>query len=168
MKSGFKSLAIAGLLSITTLGALAQEGSSTMEDHHSMMNSQRMQKRNPEKMQAMVEKHMADLKSKLKISSEQEGAWATFHAAMKPNNKMQENKPDPAEMENLSTPQRIEKMKSLRKQHMAEMNAMMEKREESIKTFYAVLTPEQKKTFDQEHARMMNKNGKRNLKHLDN
>ena len=96
MKSGFKSLAIAGLLSITTLGALAQEGSSTMEDHHSMMNSQRMQKRNPEKMQAMVEKHMADLKSKLKISSEQEGAWATFHAAMKPNNKMQENKPDPA------------------------------------------------------------------------
>jgi hypothetical protein len=48
----------------------------------------------------------------------------------------------------LPTPERIDQMKTLRSQHMGEMNAAMDKRGEATKTFYATLTPEQKKTFD--------------------
>jgi Spy/CpxP family protein refolding chaperone len=36
---------------------------------------------------------------------------------------------------------------------MAKMNAAMDKRGEATKTFYAVLSPEQQKTFDAEHKK---------------
>jgi len=52
--------------------------------------------------------------------------------------------PDPAEMAKLSTPERIDKMKSLRAEHQAEAD----KRAEATKAFYAVLTADQKKVFD--------------------
>jgi Spy/CpxP family protein refolding chaperone len=42
----------------------------------------------------------------------------------------------------------------MHKEHMAVMEAAMDKRAEATKTFYATLSAEQKKTFDEEHARM--------------
>jgi Spy/CpxP family protein refolding chaperone len=53
-----------------------------------------------------------------------------------------------ADMAKLTTPERIDKMKALGAQHMAEMTAAMDKRAEATKAFYAVLTPEQQKVFD--------------------
>ena len=49
---------------------------------------------------------------------------------------------------------RIDKMKALRTQHMTDMNAAMDKRDQATKTLYAALSPEQQKVFDSEHARM--------------
>ena len=53
-----------------------------------------------------------------------------------------------AEMEKLGMPERLDKMKEMHQKrhdmHMAEM----EKRHAVVKTFYAVLTPDQKKVFD--------------------
>lgn len=153
MKTPFKCLAIAVFLATTGFAANAQTP-ATMGDHKAMMGEGRMQKMDPAKMDAMVSKHLADLKAKLKLAPEQEFSWKTFAEAMKPNAKMQENRPDRAELDKLTTPERIDKMKAMRNQHMSDMNAAMDKRDEATKTFYATLSAEQKKTFDAEHARM--------------
>jgi hypothetical protein len=163
MKPAFKSLVIAGLLATSGFAAFSQS-TAPMGDHGSMaqdggmMNhgeKGRMGKMDSAKMEAMVAKHLSQLKSKLKITAAQEPAWTTFTAAMKPvGGMMEKHEAERAEMAKLTTPERIDKMHSLRAQHMADMNAAMDKRDEATKTFYATLTAEQKKTFDAEHARM--------------
>jgi len=103
---------------------------------------------NPARMQARMDKHLASLKAKLKLSAAKEADWATFVGAMKPPTDMQARQAQHDELAKLPTPERIDKMKALRSQHMTEMTAAMDKRGEATKTFYATLTPEQKKTFD--------------------
>ena len=113
------------------------------------MRHDRMGKMDPAKMQAMIDKRNAALKALLKLTAAQEGAWTTYTAAMKPPVGMMANqRPDPAEMARLTTPERIDKMKALRAQHMGEMTAAMDKHAEATKAFYVVLTPEQQKAFD--------------------
>lgn len=153
MKRTFKSLLIAGLLAGAGFAAYSQ-GPGAMMGHDNMGSSHRMGRMDPAKMDQMVAKHLASLKTKLKITSAQEGAWTTFAAAMKPASDMMNKRPDRAEMEKLSTPERIDKMRALRAQHMTDMTAAMDKRDEAIKAFYTTLTAEQKKVFDAEHARM--------------
>lgn len=101
-----------------------------------------------EKMQArmgeQMAKRQADLKVQLKLTAEQESAWTAFTAAMTPPQWGKTSRPNPAEMQALTTPQRIEKMQALR----AERESQMTKRLEATKAFYAVLTPEQQKVFD--------------------
>ena len=48
------------------------------------------------------------------------------------------------DMEKLTTPERIDRMRTLRSERMAEAD----RRGEAAKAFYATLTPEQQKTFD--------------------
>ena len=72
---------------------------------------------------------------------------------MKPPARLDTRYPDRAEMDKLTTPERIDKMRALRTEHMTAMNAAMDKREEATKTFYAALNAEQKKVFDAEHMR---------------
>jgi hypothetical protein len=166
MKPVFKSLVLAGLLATTGMAAFSQStaGTAPMGDHSAMMkdggmmdhgDKGRMGKMDSAKMEAMVNKHLSQLKTKLKITAAQESAWTTFAAAMKPTgNMMQKHEAERAEMAKLTTPERIDKMHSLRAQHMADMTAAMDKRDEATKTFYAALSADQKKTFDAEHARM--------------
>jgi Spy/CpxP family protein refolding chaperone len=148
MKKLVKTLLIAGALTAAGFTAMAQsqDGMAGHMDHGRM---------DPAKMEQMVNQHLADFKAKLKLTPAQEGAWTTFAAAMKPNTANMSKRPDRAEMEKLPLPERIDKMRALRKEHMASMEANMDKRDEAIKTFYAVLTPEQKKIADAEHNKMM-------------
>jgi Spy/CpxP family protein refolding chaperone len=113
----------------------------------------------PAKMEAFMAKRAELLKGKLKITAAQEGAWTSFIAAMKPPARKAENRPDPAELAKLTTPERIDKMHALRVQHQAERSGAMEQREAAVKTFYAALAPEQQKVFDAEHARMGERRG---------
>jgi protein CpxP len=168
MKFALKSLntlVLAGLLATVGAGAaLAQApmpASSAMGGQHMDMMGQhgdphmdKMGRQDPAKMQAWVAKHQADLKAKLKITAQQEAAWTTYTAAMQPPAHM-EQRPTPdqrAEMDKLTTPERIDKMHALQTERMAEHSAMMKKHGDATKAFYAVLSPEQKKTFDAEHA----------------
>ena len=96
------------------------------------------------RMTEQMAKRQADLKAQLKLTAEQEPAWTAFTAAMTPPNLATQSRPTPAEMQALTTPQRIEKMQAMR----AERESQMNKRLEATKTFYAVLTPEQQKVFD--------------------
>ena len=101
-----------------------------------------------EKMEKMHAQHATELKQKLQITPAQEGAWTAFNAALKPNlNQLQ--RPDRQAFDALTTPERIEKMRALRKAH----EAQIDQRDEAIKTFYVALTPAQQKIFDAEFMR---------------
>ena len=171
MTFGFKSLILAGLLASAGFASFAQTAAAPGSDaapaamggtsgprsgkgHGGPMGMHgRM---DTAKMDAMAAKHHAELKAKLKITAEQEGAWAAFTTAMKPaaGMMMDHKRPDRTEMDKLTTPERIDKLRALRSQHMADRNAAMDKRDEATKALYAVLTSDQQKTFDAEHARM--------------
>lgn len=142
-------LATAGTSALAQTTPAAPMGSSAATGWH---GDRMMGQRDPAKMQAWMAKRQAALKASLKITPAQESAWTTFTAAMQPPardiNAWQAQR---AEMEKLSTPERIDKMRALRTQRMTEMNALMDKRGEATKTFYAALSPEQQKTFDAEH-----------------
>lgn len=101
-----------------------------------------------EKMKAGMAKHLADLHDKLKLSAAQEPAWKTFTDAITPG--AMPAHPDRAAMEKMTAPERMEKMLALSK----ERQVKMESRLAALKTFYAVLTPEQKKIVDASHRSM--------------
>lgn len=165
MKFALKSLntlILAGLLA-TTGAAMAQgtdaapAGMSTTTTAPAAQNAKphhgqhRMARHDPAKMQARMAKRQAELKAKLKITAAQEGAWTTFTTAMQPPARMMGERPmagQRAEFDKLTTPERIDKMRALRTQRMAEMTTEMDKRGEATKAFYAALSPEQQKTFD--------------------
>ena len=94
------------------------------------------------RMQAFMERRTAQLKTQLKITPAQEGAWNTFIAAMKPP--AQRPSFDRDAFDKLTTPQRIDKMRELRTQR----EAQMDQRANATKTFYAALTPAQQQVFD--------------------
>jgi periplasmic protein CpxP/Spy len=151
VKKSLNRLLITGLLASAGLSAMAQ---GMPHDEHDMDHHGRM---DPAHMEQMVNKHLAELKAKLKLNANQESAWSAFANAMKPADKQMAKMPDRAELDKLHTPERIDKMRALHKQHMAEMEASMDKRDAAIKTFYAVLTSDQKAIFDAEHAHMANR-----------
>ena len=163
MKSVFKPLLLAGLLAAAGFSAFSQApaagqsgGMMGAGPMHEGMHHERMGKMDPAKMQAWIDKRNADLKAKLKLTPAQEGAWTTYTAAMKPPADMMTKQAEYADLAKLPTPERIDKMKALRSQHMTDMNAAMDKRGEATKAFYAALTPEQQKVFD---ANAMNHRG---------
>lgn len=89
----------------------------------------------PEKRQSM-------LHDKLGLSALQEPAWKDFIAKLKPSG--QTSRPSGSELSKLSTPDRLDRMLAV----MKDRERAMEAHAEAIKTFYAQLTPEQKKMFD--------------------
>lgn len=111
--------------------------------------------RDPAKMQERFNKHMAQLKTKLTITAAQEPAWTTFTTAMQPPKDRADMRKMHDELEKLSTPARIDKMNAFH----AEKQAEMTKKGEAVKAFYNVLTPEQRKIFDDQAQKMMGRKG---------
>jgi protein CpxP len=97
----------------------------------------------PEQMRAGMQKHQAMMHDQLKLSSAQEPAWKSFVAATTPA-EMGKHWGDRAAMEKMSAPERLEKHLAMSKERDARMQSHLA----ALKTFYAVLTPEQQKTFD--------------------
>jgi protein CpxP len=157
MKSGLKTLLVAALLAGTGLSAMAQNRApeDSSYEHHSAMR-----RMNPEKMQEIHAKHIAELKAKLKITTAQEAGWTAFTNAMKPPGTPTATAVSPAEIAKLPTPERLDKLQAMHTERMAQHSADMNKRHQAIKTLYAILSAEQKKTFDDEtshmHERMHN------------
>ena len=148
MTSRFKPTLLAGLLALSGFAALAQM--TPAGGHGGMMAGpadgmhQGMHHMNPARMQARMDQHAAALKARLKLTPAQESAWTTFAAAHKMPADMMAKRADQAALEKLTTPERLERMKALRSQHMA----AMDQRDEATRVFYAALTPEQQKVFD--------------------
>lgn len=130
--------------------ALARGGNCDgMDGMGQGLRAEQMQGKMAERMKEHMAKRQADLKAKLKLTPEQEGAWTQFTTAMQPP-AQGPKRADPAEMAKLTTPQRMEKMQAMK----AERDAEMTKRMNAVLAFYSALTPEQQKVFDAEHANM--------------
>lgn len=114
------------------------------------------------KTQNKIANRQAELKSKLNITPAQNGAWTTYIAAMKfPDRQNQRFTTEQrAEFDKLTTPERIDKMSTIRTQRMTEMSTVAKQRGEATKTFYATLSPEQKKTFDAKLYKMGQREGR--------
>lgn len=96
----------------------------------------------------------AKLRADLKLTAQQEPAFAAFLAAGKPAARPQGQglgKPagERASFAALPAPQRMERMVERQKQRTARMEARLA----ALNNFYAVLTPEQKKVFDSQAMR---------------
>lgn len=150
----YKHVVLASLLAVVGATAAAQSTSpapgdaptTTVREQGARPDSGRFQAR----MQERHSKRMSWLKQRLGITTAQEAAWAGFAAAMAPTGRMAAQRPNRSEFRSLTTPQRIDRMRALRDQR----NAAMDKRADATKAFYAQLSAEQQKTFDDLSPRM--------------
>ena len=161
MKLSSKHLILTTLMATCGFAAIAQNttptapaagGQPQMHDRMHRGDHSGMRERMFGNHQERMAKRQAELKTKLKITPAQEGAWTTFTAAMKPPaGGMMGMRHDPkvkADMDKLTTPERIDKMQAMRAERMKTMSAEMDKRGAATKAFYAVLSSEQKAVFD--------------------
>lgn len=133
------ALALSGLV----MSAFAQmgPGSAAGPDSHNCMGGHQSMREHMGERMAQRAKVLHD---KLKLNPDQEEAWKTLQSAMKPP--AEHKRLDMAEMEKLTAPERMEKMQEQMKQHQEAMGTRLQ----AVKAFYAKLSPEQQKTFDQE------------------
>lgn len=158
MKPVFKPAMLACLMAATGLAAIAQTPApapvSPMQQGGTPAKAgtrDGADQRNPaqfqERMKARITRRQTELKTHLKLTPEQEGAWSAFNTAMRPPTHFQ--RPDRTAMAQLTTPERLDKVRELRQQR----DAAMDQRIDATKTFYAALSAEQQKTFDAGTAR---------------
>lgn len=95
-----------------------------------------------ERFKEGMEKRYAQLHTQLKLTPAQEPAWKIFTEATKPDGKAIQH--DRKAMAEMPAPARMEMMLT----HAQERLTTMQKHVDALKIFYAVLTPEQQKTFD--------------------
>ncbi len=148
IKQRFLIASTVALLAGTSVSAMAWGGGDRCDGPRGEQSGPRAEKM----QQRMVERHtqrQTDLKAKLKLAAEQESAWNAFVKATERPMMDPKNRPNPAEMAKLTTPERIEKMQTLKAQRDTHMNQMAD----ATKTFYSSLTAEQKKVFDDETAK---------------
>ncbi|MFS2005300.1 Spy/CpxP family protein refolding chaperone [Duganella sp. CT11-25] len=130
------------LIGFTVLGmaaAHAQDASATAGSHDAGARKEHMQA----KMADMFAKRQARLHDLLKLTAQQESAWATYQAAIKPA-PMSGTPPERGAFAKLPAPERMAKMLDFSKQRQAKMEAHLS----ALTAFYSQLTPEQKATFD--------------------
>jgi len=146
--------AVAALsMGAAALGAHAQATSQAQAQEGRYSHAEHQQKRAEfaAKRAEFAARRAAKLHDELKITPAQENAWNAFVASMKPAARHADGqRPDRAAFANLSAPQRMEKHIEMQKRR----TAAMEQRLGALSSFYAVLTPEQKKTFDEKAAHL--------------
>ena len=157
MRHNFRTIVLTGLLASAGIGsafaqvpptatpmpapqaAPAPGGAPTLQRGPGRMD--------PAQREARMQQRFADMKAKLRITPQQEGAWTSFTTAMRPTEgagPRSGQRPDRAEIAKMTTPQRIDFMREMRTRHQAEAD----RRGDAVKTFYASLTPPQQQTFD--------------------
>ncbi len=168
LHSTFVAGACAALLALAgTSAAVAQQASpaaafnaaASSQDAHAQWRSMTPEQRQQARQQRHAQKAAA-LKQKLALTPNQENAWASFQQAMEPAGQARAHGQRP-DWKQLTTPERIDRMRELRAQRMAEQD----RRGDATKAFYAALQPEQQKTFDAEAMRMMGQFGRKGGHH---
>ena len=138
------------LIGFTVLGMAAAQAQAQAENstppagrHGAVVNREQMQA----KMEEMFAKRQAKLHDLLKLTAQQESAWASYQAAIKPA-AAGGTLPDREAVAKMSAPDRLAKMIDLSKQRQAKMEAHLT----ALTAFYSQLTAEQKAIFD-DHTR---------------
>jgi hypothetical protein len=151
MNTLHRHLLAAGLLAGIGFGAWAQTPAPEaapgtphmMQGEHRHMEGNRAEHFRA-RMQERMAKKLAVFKEQLRITPAQESAWAAWTASLQPGARPQ--RPDPAEIARMTTPERIDRLRALR----AQRNAEMDRKAEATKAFYAQLSPAQRTVFDAE------------------
>jgi hypothetical protein len=131
-----------GLALLTPVAAIAESGEAKSE---SGAYSQGSAGSRAERRERFMEERLAELRNELKLTQAQEADWNTWSAKIKEIKEKKQSRPDREAMKNLPAPERLEKMIEL---HKAK-TAYLEEALAATKTFYATLTPEQRKVFDE-------------------
>jgi len=145
-------------LSAAAIGAHAQTADTAAPQtgpaaHAAHVNRGQHQRLTPEQRAQFRAQRIAKLHDELRITPAQENAWNAFVASMQPPARQQH---DRAAWANLTAPERMAKMIDRQKQH----TAALEQRQSALNTFYSVLNPDQKKTFDEKAARFGHGHGR--------
>lgn len=136
------------LIGFTVLGmaaAHAQDTAAQDKPHH---GQQATPEQRQAKMEDMYAKRQARLHDKLKITAQQESAWAAYQAAVKPTAPAGP-RPARGEFAKLSSPERLSKMIEMTKLREGRMQQHLT----ALSAFYGQLTPEQKAEFDKRGGR---------------
>ncbi|MFD2365427.1 Spy/CpxP family protein refolding chaperone [Pseudoduganella sp. GCM10020061] len=155
-KSILIGLAVIGMGS-ASLSAYAQ-APAAQEGRAQLTQEQRAAKfaeRKAKRAERMAQRQ-AKLHDSLRLTSAQEGAWRDYLAAIKPEQRGERPRMDREAFRSMSAPQRMEMRIAMQKQR----TARMESRLAATKAFYAQLTAEQRKTFD-DAMKMKRHHGKR-------
>lgn len=146
-----KPVVLAALLATSALMALAQPGIGAPGGPGAGPGMQQPDPQRRAQTHERMKEHMAsraaELKAKLKLTPEQESSWNSYVADLKPP--AQPLLPKPDDVAKLSTLERLDKMRELRKQR----DAQFDKRDAATRTFYSRLSSEQKKVFDDNTGR---------------
>lgn len=143
MKLIHKHLVAAAMLAALGATAVAQTAPATTAPAAEARHG----KYDPAKRMERFSKRMGELKQKLQITPAQEAGWTSFTTAMQPSGAYR--RIDRDAVAKLSTPDRIDQMRALRNQRIAEMD----RRGDATKAFYNTLTAEQRQVFDTETAK---------------
>ncbi|MGF6182959.1 protein CpxP [Massilia sp. UYP32] len=148
------ALTAAGLFG-ATVGAQAQtaapaEGRPALTAEQRLAKKAEWQAKAGERRAKMEQKRaerQAKLRDALKLNAQQQPAWDAFVASQAPQKKGERaGRGDRAAWASLSAPQRMEKQIAMQKERTARMEARLG----ALNSFYAQLTPEQRKTFDEQ------------------
>lgn len=143
MNKFYKSMLIG--LTVIGLGGASFARADDAKDGHGPMGMHEGHAATPERMQARFTKHMTALHDKLTLGRAQEAAWTTFVAAMTPPSTPRSTPAQTrAEMDKLTAPERMDKMLAMLKDHETRLTAHIA----AVKTFYAVLSADQQKIFN--------------------
>ena len=160
----------AGALPAPAGRAAARQSQPHMQPQHQQQQQTREQRR--ERWQQHRAERMAAFKAQLQLTPAQEQGWTDFTAALQPGQRHARLGREGEGMDQLTTPERIDRMRALRVQRAAEAD----RRGEAVKTFYATLSAQQQATFDarmhqqvqqrqQMHGRMSDRHGGKQHRH---
>lgn len=133
---------ISSALLVSAFGLVAAMPASANQDCGPSMGQGEWSKHRAERM----EEHHKKLHDALKLGADQEGAWNQLMALEHPMAKAEAPKRE--DWAKLTPPEREEKILERMKAHQVHMADHLA----ALKTFYAALTSEQKKVFDDFHA----------------
>ena len=131
------------LIGFTVLGmaaAHAQDAQPSAKPHGAHPSKEQMQA----KMAEMYAKRQARLHDLLKLTAQQESAWASYQAAIKPA-ALDGQRPERKPMNKLTAPERL----NLALEMTRKREAFLETRVKAVGAFYAQLNPAQQTLFDE-------------------
>jgi Spy/CpxP family protein refolding chaperone len=157
--TGLAALSLGGAM----LGAQAQSQAPAPEHGRKATMTQEERQAKHAEFEAAHAQRIARLHDALKITPSQENAWNAFVASMKPLQHADHQHDDRSAWAGMTAPQRAEKMLAMQKAR----TAAMEQHVAAMNSFYSVLSPEQKKIFDDKAAHMQHRFGRHGGMHED-
>ena len=149
MHTRIKTIMLAGLLG-TALGSLAQTASPPAADETRCAQSRHSDAPHHRRGSHASERgaqHLVNLKAGLALEPQQESAWQSFAASLGAEPMRRDISRD--EMAKLSTPERLDKLQTMRKQREARVGQIAD----ATRDFYKQLKPEQQAKFDESTRR---------------